>query len=247
VAIHVSRWGTGPPVVLVHGAMANGDATWQRQQPLAERWTLVVPTRQGFVPNPPLPPKDGSDYEVEAGDVAALLGDGAHLVGHSYGGLVAMFAAAQRPEAVRSLCLLEPAAQALRRGDPDVEAGILEHERRRDTITEPREFLVAFSSAIGAPADAVPDPLPPDLERHVLLLMHERAPYGADIPVAALAAGPYPKLVVSGGHNEHQEQVCDTTAAAIGAERACLPGRGHLVSRAPGFNDLVEQFWRRAG
>src|SRR5688572_28007906 len=126
VGILVDRFGTGPRVVLVHGAMTSGAATWKRQGPLGERWALVVPSRRGFVPNPPA---EESDYDVDAQDVAGLLEDGAHLVGHSFGGLVALLAAALRPEAVRSLCLLEPATQALMRGDPVVEAGIAEHER----------------------------------------------------------------------------------------------------------------------
>lgn len=51
-----------------------------------------------------------SDYDIDAQDVVALLGDGAHLVGHSYGGVVAMLAAGRCPQTVRSLTLIEPAA-----------------------------------------------------------------------------------------------------------------------------------------
>jgi pimeloyl-ACP methyl ester carboxylesterase len=46
------------------------------------------------------------------------MGGGAHLVGHSYGGLGALFAAARRLEATLSLALLEPAALALGQDDP---------------------------------------------------------------------------------------------------------------------------------
>jgi len=49
-----------------------------------------------------------SDYEVDARDVVDLLAAGAHLVGHSYGAVVAMLAAATRPDLVRSLALIEP-------------------------------------------------------------------------------------------------------------------------------------------
>ena len=60
------------------------------QRPLAERYRLLVMDRRGFGGSPDI---DRSDYEVDAADVAELLGDGAHLVGHSYGGVVAMLAA----------------------------------------------------------------------------------------------------------------------------------------------------------
>lgn len=42
-------------------------------------------------------------------------------MGHSYGAVVALLAAARRPESVRTLTLAEPAAFALARGHPAVE------------------------------------------------------------------------------------------------------------------------------
>lgn len=242
--IFVDCWGDGPRVVLVHGAMTTGAATWRRQRPLEERWQLVVPSRRGFVPNPPAAE---SDYDVDADDIAALLGDGAHLVGHSFGGLVALLAAARRPSAVRSLCLFEPATQALMRGDPEIEAGIAEHERRRLRFTDPREFLVDFMGALGAADAVVPDPLPDEMQQHAQLLLVERVPYEATVPVAAIASLSCPKAVVSGSHDGSQERVCDVTAQAIGADRDQLPGAGHMIPRAPGCNEFLDQFWASAG
>ena len=238
--IFVECWGEGPRVVLVHGAMTTGAATWKRQRPLEERWTLVVPSRRGFVPNPPAAE---SDFDVDAEDIATLLDDGAHLVGHSYGGLVAVLAAALRPSAVLSLCLFEPATQALLRGDPEVEAGIAEHERRRLRFTDPRDFLVDFMGALGAAGAAVPDPLPEEMEQHARLLLVERVPYEAETPVPTIASMSCPKLVVSGDHDPSQERVCNVTAQAIGAKRELLGGAGHMIPRAVGCNELLQQFW----
>ena len=242
--IFVAERGSGPRVVLVHGALASGESAWRRQRALAERWTLAVPSRRGYVPNPPA---DASDFERDADDIAELLDAGAHLVGHSYGGLIAALAAAQRPDAVRSLCLLEPATMALLRGDPDVEREAEEHAHRQRAVQDPREFLVGFLAMIGSPAAQPPDPLPPDLAQHTRLLMGERPPFDADIPTATLACAEFPKLVVSGGHDPTQERICDATAVAIGADRAVLPGAGHLVPRAEGCNELLEQLWTRGG
>ena len=103
--LHVDVWGTGEPVVLVHGSLAIGTDEWEAQQPLTEfGYQLLVPDRRGYGSSPA---SDGEDYLVDADDIVTLLGDGAHLVGHSYGGLGAIYAAARNPEATRSLTLLE--------------------------------------------------------------------------------------------------------------------------------------------
>ncbi|MEX5305609.1 alpha/beta fold hydrolase [Kocuria sp. CPCC 205258] len=49
--------------------------------------------RRGYFPNPPA---EVEDFEVDAGDVAELLTGPMHLVGHSYGAVVALLAAGQR-------------------------------------------------------------------------------------------------------------------------------------------------------
>jgi pimeloyl-ACP methyl ester carboxylesterase len=222
--------------------MSNGPATWARQRELSARWTLVVPSRRGFVPNPPT---TFSDYEADTDDVAELLGDGAHLVGHSVGGLIALMAAERRPEAVRSLCLFEPAAEALARGDPDVEAVIERSEQLlRNPGDDPRAFLAVFLEALmGVGASSLPDPLPADMEQHARLTMRERPPWDWPVPTAAAAAASWPKIVVSGGQARDREAICDATAVAIGAERVVLKGAGHLVPRAPGCNELLERTW----
>src|SRR4051794_36370030 len=97
--LHVDRHGQGPPVVLVHGSILGGRYAWPAQIPLAERWTLIVPDRWAFGDSP----GDRVHWERDAADIAELLGDGAHLVGLSYGGVGSLLAAAARPEAVRSL------------------------------------------------------------------------------------------------------------------------------------------------
>ncbi len=240
--IQVDLWGQGPRVVLVHGVMSNGPNTWRGQRQLAEDWTLVVPSRRGYVPNPPIVQED---YDADADDVVSLLGDGAHLVGHSMGGLVAMLAAARCPEAVRSLCLLEPGTHALARNKPEVTAEIAVVQRllKRAPAMSPREFLIDRLSSMGADVPTPPDPLPDDMEQHVRLLMHSAAYWERDLPSSHVAAAAWPKVVVSGAHDPAQESVCDATATAIQAERLTLPGAGHLVQRAPGFNELLRQIW----
>src|SRR5579862_5226175 len=127
-----------PPLPLVHGSVVNGEATWTAQRPLAERFDLVVPNRRGF---PPGPDAERVDFEDEAVWIARFLEPGAHLVGHSYGGVIALLAAARRRELVRSLTVIEPPAFALVRGHPAVEAFI---ERFPAAEGDPETFLRAF-------------------------------------------------------------------------------------------------------
>ena len=76
--------------------------------------------------------------------------------------------------------------------------------------------------------------------------MAERSPDEAVVPFDELAAAPFPKLVVSGGHHAAFDAVCDVLEARLGAERAVLPGAGHSLPRAPGYNDMLVSFVERS-
>lgn len=230
--------GTGPRLVLVHGSVGNARTTWAQQLALADRFTLVLVTRGGYPPGPPL---DRTDFEDEAAELADILEPGDHLAGHSYGGVVSMLAAARQP-VIRSLTVSEPPAFALARGNAAVEAFL---EVVLNAPRDPRAYLETFLRAAGS-AIAVPDPLPEALEAGARAAIAERPPSEAEIPLDVLAAAPFPKLVVSGAHHEAFDAVCDVLERELGAERAILPGAGHSLPRAPGYNDLLVAFLARA-
>src|SRR6266511_4846243 len=115
--------GSGPRVVLVHWSVMNARATWRQQLPLADSFTLVLPNRSGYPPNPPL---EYIDFYEQAAEIAGLLDDGSHLVGFSYGGVVALLAAAERAESLRSLTLVEPPALGLARGRAEADSLVLD-------------------------------------------------------------------------------------------------------------------------
>src|SRR5215469_7155585 len=112
-----------PRLLLVHGSVVNADLTWSAQKPLAARFEIVAPNRRGF---PPGPDVAYVDFEDEAVWLERFLEPGAHLVGHSYGGVIALLAAARRPELVRSLTVIEPPAFGVARGDPEVDEFVAE-------------------------------------------------------------------------------------------------------------------------
>jgi len=234
---------TRPRVLLVHGSVVNGETTWTAQLPLADRFELEVCNRRGF---PPGPPVEQVDYADEAAWLDGLLEPGTHLVGHSYGGVIALLAAARRPELVRSLTVVEPPAFRIARGLPEVDRAVAEGDRLwGQGPRDPEAFLRSFLRWVGVPEP--PGRLSPALLQGARLLQAERRPWTAEIPLEALATSPFPILAVSGGHAPVFEAVCDVLAERAGAERAVLAGAGHSVQRlgAP-FNDLLAAFVVRA-
>jgi pimeloyl-ACP methyl ester carboxylesterase len=225
--LEVGCVGSGPAVVLVHGSVVGARRTWRHQLALAEQWTLQLPNRPGFGTSPPLP---RGDFEREAPLIAELLGDGAHLVGHSYGAVIALYAAALRPSAVRSLTVSEPGCLRVAAGDSDVDAQIAHGELlyAQAAKLSPLEFLHAFRGGVGSTHET-PEELSGELLSGVRLLMRERPPWEADPPLDALRTAAFPKLVISGGHSLVFDAVCDAVAARIQATRAVISGRGHTI------------------
>ena len=231
-----------PRLLFVHGSVVNAELTWAAQKPLADRFELVAPNRRGF---PPGPDVDRVDFEDEAAWCEQFLEPRTHVVGHSYGGVIALLLAGAHPE-VGSLTVIEPPATSVARGVPPVDEFVagaewLWSEGPRD----PAAFLTAFFTAVGTP-------VPPGEFNGMLLqgartLMVERLPSEAEIPLDALAAAPFPKLVVTGAHHAAFEAIADVLEERLDAERAVFTGAGHSVQRigAP-FNDALADFVTRS-
>ena len=237
----MARWNGS---CFVHGSVVGGAGTWRAQRPLAERFELVVLERPGFPPNPPV---ERVDFEADSVWLAELLEPGDHLVGHSYGGVICLLAAARRPEALASLTVVEPPATQVALDVPAVrefaEGGArLWAEGRRD---DPEAFLRMFLEAVGSAYDP-PSPLPPELEQTAQMLMNERGPWEAEIPLAELAATRFPKLVVSGAHHPAFDAICDRLERELRPSEPCFPGYGHAAQRHPGFNETLADFVARA-
>ena len=231
-------------VVLVHGSVVGGPQTWSTQRPLGDRFDLVVLERPGFPPNPPV---QRVDFEEQAHMLCAQIGEGDHLVGHSYGGVICLLAAAWAGSRVRSLTVIEPPCTRVALDNPAVAAFARGGAElwERGPRDDPEAFLRAFLQAVGSDFDP-PSPLPPELEQGARALVAERGPWEAEIPLEALAAAPFPKLVVSGGHHDAFNGVCEALVERLDAEYHVLPGYGHAAQRHPAFNDVLADFVDRA-
>ncbi len=274
-------------LVLVHGSVVGGRATWveQRRSIHPAEAELVVLERPGFEPapdaasdpvpdsvsdfsrtrdepprtpvsdfsrtpdvsrTPEVPPR--IDFEEHADWVAERVRDGDHLVGHSYGGVIALLTAALVGDRLASLTVVEPPATRVALEIPAVASFARAGEEFWATgpRDDPEAFLRGFLHYVGADFDP-PSPLPPLLVHGARALIDERGPWEAEIPLARLAELGFPVLVVSGAHHPAFDAICDRLERELEGERLVLPGHGHNPQLDPAFTHALLEFVERAG
>ena len=109
--LNVMVHGSGPPVVLVHGAVLADDFAPIAAEPELRDYQLIRYHRRGYAgsagsPGPASVERDAADCRAV---LTALGVERAQAVGHSYGGAVVLQLAVDAPDLVHSLALLEPA------------------------------------------------------------------------------------------------------------------------------------------
>ncbi|TPG40687.1 alpha/beta hydrolase [Roseomonas nepalensis] len=146
VTIHTRIGGSGPPIVLLHGYGETGDMWALMAADLARDHQVIVPDLRGLGLSSK--PPGGFDKKTQAGDLAgvlAALGIGEiDLVAHDIGNMVAFQFAAQHPDRVRRLVLIDapvpgvgpweeilknPLLWHFRFGGPDMERLVAGRER----------------------------------------------------------------------------------------------------------------------
>jgi pimeloyl-ACP methyl ester carboxylesterase len=120
--------GNGEPVLFIHcGFVADGFTPLMNDSSLSEGYRLINYHRFGYGQSD----RETSQVTVaqQAADARALVDElgisRAHIVGHSYGGVVALQLALDAPEVVHSLALLEPSIPAAL-ADPEVALKFME-------------------------------------------------------------------------------------------------------------------------
>jgi pimeloyl-ACP methyl ester carboxylesterase len=146
VTIHVRSGGNGPAVVLLHGYGETGDMWVPLALDLARDHAVIVPDLRGMGLS--TKPGGGFDKKTQAGDVAGVMTAlgvrQADVVAHDIGNMVAFQFAAQHPDRVRRLVLIDapvpgvgpwdeilknPLLWHFRFGGPDMERLVAGRER----------------------------------------------------------------------------------------------------------------------
>ena len=144
--LHVRVSGDGPALVLLHGFGETGDMWASMAADLVLDHRVIVPDLRGLGLSSK--PPGGFDKKTQAGDVAGVLATLAveqiHLVAHDIGNMVAFQFAAQHPERVSRLVLIDapvpgvgpweeilknPLLWHFRFGGPDMERLVAGRER----------------------------------------------------------------------------------------------------------------------
>ena len=233
--------GALPRIVFVHGSVMGGRPTWSGQRELGDRFRARDPRAAGIPAQSARRPR-----RLRASTPLSSprsVGDGAHLVGHSYGGVITLLAAAAVPDAIRSLTVIEPPAMGVARGNPAVDAFIqggidwwqtgptrrsggvparLPHLRRLRL----RSPLPAAAAARAGRADADRRAQPVGGRDRSRRPRRGRRSRSSSSPAAHLAAF---------------DAVCDVLVERLDAERLVLPGYGHTAQRHP---DVQRERWR---
>ncbi|MBI1279645.1 MAG: alpha/beta fold hydrolase [Anaerolineaceae bacterium] len=243
--LHVEIRGSGPKVLMVHGGEEGGGlSAYEAQMPLSQTFTLLLPDLPGHGKTPA---EGVTNIDADADLVVEeLLTERMHVVGNSYGGGVVLRAAAKRPEMVRSLTLIEPNTMDIAASDPVVLQMLMEIMQAVQ-IPDLRQRAIAFANVLGVQKEW-PDPLPENYRLMSENLPNLLKPNPNALPTGQLtekvvAAG-VPSLVISGGHREAWEHICDAVAKALNAQRTVITGFGHAPQQnGLDFNARMEKFW----
>jgi pimeloyl-ACP methyl ester carboxylesterase len=251
--LHITRWGdAGPRVVMVHGSAqgsrTGGDAHFSNQAHLAERgWRVVLPDRPGHGRTPA--PGRGDDAEADGALIAELLEDGDHLVGHSFGGAVALAAAARRPTAVCSLTVIEPAMLALAIGNGDVRKLVAGLVMANLFSLSPESRMRRAFKLLNIPPDIRGGSAPEEIKRMSEGLRRLKIPTKRTIEaeLATIKAEAIPFLVITGGWSPAFEATGDAVAAAGNGQRVVIPSPHHLPQLVSDeFNQVLAAFMQEA-
>jgi pimeloyl-ACP methyl ester carboxylesterase len=252
--IAFERRGTGPPLFLLHGAVCDG-RVWRRQlDELSDTFTVIAWDAPGCGASSDPPPEFRMpDYGAcLAAFVDALSLDRVHVLGHSWGSVLALELFRQRRACVRSLILVGAYAGWAGSLAPAEVERRLEFALHFDPASEgfdPATMTGLFSDA-----------MPGDRAAELRQIMSEIRPAGTATMAHALAEADLrdvlpridvPVLLLYGDADERSPlSVAEALHQAIeGSTLAVMPGLGHEchLESADRFETEVRSFLTSLG
>lgn len=247
------------PVVLLHCSGSSG-AQWRSLAArLGSRYRVFAPDLIGYGASTPWAGRAEFCLAHEAAAIRSLIGkldETVHLVGHSYGGAVALHTARTRPELLRSLTLIEPSAfHLLRGGDAFDHAALREIgdvATYAKTMLASGDYLRAFGRFVdywsgpgtwaAMPGDKraafAPQLIKVALDFHALLNEPAEIEHVKDIDL--------PTLLLQGGCTTLPsrcvvKRLCDALPAA---QLRVVQGAGHMlpVTHGDAVNGVIAEF-----
>ncbi len=234
--------GRGPAVLLVPGSCSTGAAWRAVQTHLDERFNCVTTSLPGYGGVAERRPEaDPSIAHVAEGieTVASAVTGPIHLVGHSFGGLVALAVAVRRKVPLASLTMIEPPAVTILTRDTSDTIHLQAFDRLRN------EYAHAFSTgepeAIGKMVDFYGGhgtfALWPERARQYAVETTEvnlrdwQSAYGFDLTPATLAAMNCSTLVIRGGksHPAMQRVTMRLAEYIAGARLVTVEAAAHFM------------------
>lgn len=261
-ALAVTTWGEGASTVVALHSGGMSSRQWRSlARALGDRWRVIAPDLLGSGANPPWDDTVPFDLAMDVSAVRAVVAPlgPVHLVGHSYGALIAMKLAAREPQLARTLTLYEPPAFGLLRAGDDDDAAEQLRALARDpvfideTTGGGEAWLERFIDWWSGPGAwrSLPDEgraafakVGRKVFREVQSLTGDRA--SAESYRGASA----PALLLSGSRTPLAERrVMERLAEALPhAERVVIEGAGHMgpITHAAEVNAAVRPWLERA-
>ena len=252
--------GNGPTIMLVPGSCSTGAAWRPVISALNGRFRCVTTSLLGYGGTAERRTARDSSIVLEAEIVelvARKAGGPIHLIGHSFGGLVALVVALRSQVALTSLVIVEaPAVEVLRQCNEDG------HYRAFRAMTgayfaafeagnkEAISSMIDFYGGPGTYASWPPRVRAYAVETTPVNILDWASAYGFPLPLESLAAVAIPTLVMWGGasHPAAQRANALLNESIARATPAVIEGAAHFMisSHADGVARLIEDHVHRA-
>jgi pimeloyl-ACP methyl ester carboxylesterase len=251
-SLYIEQTGAGDPVVLLHSHGLSG-GQWRKLTPdlVAHGFRVLAVDFTGQGRSEPWPEPEPFSFTIDVervGDIIRTV-QPAHLVGHSYGGLVALHVARALPGSLRTLTLFDPVAFHVLDADEDRDARAmlaaldLSWKPGPDQRDRWLRTFVDFWGGVGAWSMLREDVR--DEFRRVAWVIREgvRTLAADQAPLAAFSGLRVPSLLMTGERSPlPARRVIERLAKAMpNARREVIPGAGHLgpVTHAGDVNSRI--------